>query len=350
MCSGGEIEIEWTLAFSDRVRSSKYQDFFNMIPCKYSSSWQHNFRGDGSIVSSFSTTLDHDYNIMVQIVDDYAKATIYPYSTITHRPNNKVPSVLYQNHASSSPPRSGRLIKQTQPQLFPHAGKKRKPPRYSEKQMREWQSEKDNRRDAADAQRMAYKARMEMDPAFAAKEKEWKKKKLERTNAIKVIQADRSKMNFLFGKVFGNERWGDKCNEYFHRTGSKLMPVGKGMFFDGSHFFNSTTMLSKEDLYEVVSETNKDLKCKCTNCLDLMLRGRCVRSGMAALREGLPPYEDYDMWYRSLPLHVDFLNNVKDEEIHYRAPRSQQPDFPFIYVTWAIDAIDDPSSDEEYEH
>jgi len=46
------------------------------------------------------------------------------------------------------------------------------------------------------------------------------------------------------------------------------MPVGKGMFFDGSHFFNSTTMLSKEDLYEVVSERNKDLKCKCTNCLD----------------------------------------------------------------------------------
>lgn len=345
MCSGngGEIIIEWTTAFSDRVRSSKYQDFFNLIPCTYSSCWQHKFLDDGSIIASFSTEQDRDYEAMVKIVHDYAKATIYPYSKISYQPN-KVSSQS-DNHAYSAPIRD-RRIKQTQPLLFPISGKKRKS-RYSEKQKRKWQSEKADRLAAAAAQNAAYDARIETDPDFAAREEEWKRRKLDRKNALKATRADREKYNFLFEKVFGKERWGDKCNEYFHRTGSKFMPVGKGKFFDGSKFFDSKTILSKEDLYKSVPENSKEFQCKCVNCIEHNLRRRCVKSGMAALREGLPPFEDYDVWYRSLPLHVDFLMKVPDEEIHYRAPRSQQPDFPFIYVTWAIDAIDDPSSDED---
>ena len=343
MCSGGEIVIEWSLAFSDRVRSSKYQHFLNIIPSKYHLCCQHNFRDDGSIALSFSTTQDHHYEEMVKIVDDYSSSTIYPYSKVIHRPHKSDMS----SDKTDTPPSSPNVTtvipikNQTQATLFPKTGRKRKP-QYSAQQLRKWQTENDIRRASAVAQKEEYNSRIQTDPVFKANELQRKNKLLKKNQAVKAARADRDKMNYLFGKVFGKDRWGDKCNEYFHRIGSKFMPVGNGKFFDGSNFFNNSTVLSKDDLYKVVSmTTNEDFHCKCMNCFDLGLRGKCIKSGMAALREGLPPYEDYDMWYRSLPLHVDFMMKVRDEEIHYKAPRSQQPDFPFIYVTWAIDAIDD---------
>ncbi len=40
---------------------------------------------------------------------------------------------------------------------------------------------------------------------------------------------------------------------------------------------------------------------------------------------------NFDVWYRSLPIHKVSLNE-KESEIHYLAPDNKQPDFPFVYV------------------
>ena len=41
--------------------------------------------------------------------------------------------------------------------------------------------------------------------------------------------------------------------------------------------------------------------------------------------------DNYDTWYRSLPIHKMFLDR-KESEIHYLAPDNLQPDFPFVYL------------------
>jgi hypothetical protein len=46
--------------------------------------------------------------------------------------------------------------------------------------------------------------------------------------------------------------------------------------------------------------------------------------------------DNFDMWYRSLPIHKMFVNG-KESEIHYLAPDNEQPDFPFVYVNWNVD-------------
>jgi hypothetical protein len=53
--------------------------------------------------------------------------------------------------------------------------------------------------------------------------------------------------------------------------------------------------------------------------------------------------DNYDMWYRSLPIHKMFLDG-KESEIHYLAPDNIQPDFPFVYVDWNVDC---ESSDDD---
>jgi hypothetical protein len=46
--------------------------------------------------------------------------------------------------------------------------------------------------------------------------------------------------------------------------------------------------------------------------------------------------DNFDVWYRSLPIHKVFLDG-KESEIHYLAPDNKQPDFPFVYVNWNVD-------------
>ena len=46
--------------------------------------------------------------------------------------------------------------------------------------------------------------------------------------------------------------------------------------------------------------------------------------------------EDFEVWYRRLPIHKMFLQG-KESEIHYITPDNEQPDFPFVYLDWNID-------------
>ena len=46
--------------------------------------------------------------------------------------------------------------------------------------------------------------------------------------------------------------------------------------------------------------------------------------------------DDFDAWYRSLPIHKIFLVG-KESEIHNLAPENEQPDYPFVYVGWNVD-------------
>jgi hypothetical protein len=45
--------------------------------------------------------------------------------------------------------------------------------------------------------------------------------------------------------------------------------------------------------------------------------------------------DDFDAWYRSLPIHKIFLVG-KESEIHYLAPENEQSDYPFVYVGWNV--------------
>ena len=67
--------------------------------------------------------------------------------------------------------------------------------------------------------------------------------------------------------------------------------------------------------------------------------------------EVLPQKSDnFDAWYRRLPIHKRFLQG-KESEIHYLAPDNEQPDFPFVYVDWNVDCeLSEEDNNEEDEN
>jgi hypothetical protein len=56
--------------------------------------------------------------------------------------------------------------------------------------------------------------------------------------------------------------------------------------------------------------------------------------------------DNFDVWYRNLPIHKMFVDG-KEKEIHHLALDNKQPDFPFVYVYWNVDCELSEEDDDE---
>ncbi len=113
------------------------------------------------------------------------------------------------------------------------------------------------------------------------------------------------------------------------------MPIGDG------RFLYEYAIVRKRNLYQIRRRTSaRSGGTSTSGSKDVLVPVREPLLGCRlAFADGkiLPENdEDYDAWYRSLPIHKMFLDG-KESEIHYLAPEEEQPDYPFVYVDWNVD-------------
>ena len=99
------------------------------------------------------------------------------------------------------------------------------------------------------------------------------------------------------------------------------MPIGEG------RFLHKHTIWRKENFYvKQIAGNMERIKDALRQCHIQFADGK------------FPPVntEDFEVWYRRLPIHKMFLQG-KESEIHYITPDNEQPDFPFVYLDWNID-------------
>jgi hypothetical protein len=118
------------------------------------------------------------------------------------------------------------------------------------------------------------------------------------------------------------------------------MPIGDERFLHGH------AILRKENLYETSSSKSNDNRMTG----DILVPIRDPLQGCSlAFGEGgvlLQKSDNFDAWYRRLPIHKMFLQG-KESEIHYLAPDNEQPDFPFVYVDLKADCELSEEEDNE---
>jgi hypothetical protein len=108
------------------------------------------------------------------------------------------------------------------------------------------------------------------------------------------------------------------------------MPIGDERFLYGH------AIVRKEDLYKTIS-SNSTVNSKTEDIWVPIMDPLQGCSLVFAEGKVLPvKSENFEMWYRSLPIHKLFLNG-KGSGIHCLAPDDKQPDFPFVYVDWNVD-------------
>ena len=75
-----KIVVVWSTALSPHARQSKYDAFLCIIPDNLQKYWDHTFDGNGSIRSTFSTSVDNAYVEMMRIINTYSRKNTYAFS------------------------------------------------------------------------------------------------------------------------------------------------------------------------------------------------------------------------------------------------------------------------------
>jgi hypothetical protein len=200
---------------------------------------------------------------------------------------------------------------------------------------KKWEHEKSERMAKIVKHLEEYEERLITDKDFAKLEEKKRQAEKERVNRKKIDQSNmkqrKEDMNILFENFFEENRiWRPIADLYQKKYYTAYMPIGN------EKFLYEHAIVRKEDLYKTIS-SNLTVNSKTGDIQVSVMDPLQGCSIVFAEGKVLPEKSDnFDMWYRSLPIHKVFLNG-KESEIHYLAPDKKQPDFPFVYVNWYVD-------------
>jgi hypothetical protein len=189
-----------------------------------------------------------------------------------------------------------------------------------------WEREKLERKEAMKTYMEEYKNRLMTDEEFAKREEGKRCIERERERLRKMEKKNEKQrnedLNVLFENFFGeNKIWGPISESYRTKFHTAYMPIGEG------RFLHKHTIWRKENFYvKKIGGNMERIKDTLRQCHIQFADGKVLP---------INP-NDFEVWYRRLPIHKMFLQG-KESEIHYLAPDKEQPDFPFVYVDWNID-------------
>ena len=214
--------------------------------------------------------------------------------------------------------------------------------RYTKAQTSRFEAEREERRAEGKMNKELFEARVAAEPDLARKVEAHKDAEKERRAKLKEKKKESKHINRMFGLVFGDkphQKLYEKWKLHEQKYHSNYMSIGHGEFFHGP----SCSIRGKDYFYEF--NEGKGVFVARKAC-DILNAGEWV----FPLGERLPKYKDYEWWHRGFPLHIDLISDEDKKEIEELAPKDQQPDYPFVYVRWAVDsskwAADNSSSDE----
>ncbi len=341
--TGGRIRLFWSAALRPMTRQSRYESFVCLIPAELDECWRHDFNSDGSITLAFRTPNDELYIQMIDVIKTYINTSTnsYLFSEVEELPSKSVAETLAReeengvddlqvgtasNQTATSPPKDARKR-----QAYLTTDGRRKEKRRAK--------ERDRRRLEREERDAEYEQRLADDPEFAASEarrkEERREKERERRRLKKKEAKDKKVTSFLFGKIFGPERWDEMLAQYKEKGLGGFMPVSNPL---GSERKLLTTyphghynLVDKEFFYrdEEDDEDHPDA-----------VEGKVPRIDNA------PFYDMFDQWYRHLRIHWTFLKDVKDKDISCRPPDKEQEHYPFIELTYHIDEYPSSSDNE----
>ena len=339
--TGGWISVSWSACLSDSTRMQRYQLFLDIIPDEYAKDWRHDLaRRDGGILSKFSTEDDDAYLGMSAAIDACMEETNYLFSEMKKLPS---PSVASRCELDEDKEPGGDDEGEDDDEgLDRGGGRKRRKQVYltkkkkGRKRDKRWEEEEEERKRHREWLKQDYEQRLRDDPEFAAREdkrKEEEKARDREKRRKKKEKKERAPMvAFMFGKLFGPEKWDDKMAEFQEKGLGRFMPVGDGKlatYVKGG----GLEMVDREYLYrkEEEDEDHPD-----------------AREGKVPNCDEAPLYDEYDDWYNRLPIHRDFLagddssRNVKDG-----VPGPEQRYYPFIELCPPAGAAQDEDNGEE---
>ena len=228
-------------------------------------------------------------------------------------------------------------------------------PKMSTFMKEKWDRERSKRRAEGKKYLEEYKERLQTDTEFAKREEE---KRLAEKERVKQNKMDRLKrkerdedIEVLFENFFGEDRsWGSIADAYKEKYSTLYMPIGDGRFLYGHEIVRKADLYEKRNIW-IGTTTSKSRReetndhCKTGEML-VPIREPLLGCRLAFADGKILPEnnDDFDAWYRSLPIHKKFLVG-KESEIHYLAPEHEQPDYPFVYVDWNVDC---ELSEEDY--
>ncbi len=180
------------------------------------------------------------------------------------------------------------------------------------------------------------------DKDFAKREEKEHQAEKERVKRKKIDRNNRKQrkedMNILFENFFEENRiWGPIADLYWKKYCTAYMPIGN------ESFLYKHAIVRKEALYKTIS-SNSTVNSK-TGDIRVPIMDPLQGCSLVFAEEKvlLEKSDNFDVWYRRMPIHKVFLDG-KRSEIHYLAPNNKQPDFPFVYVNRNVDC---ELSDEE---
>lgn len=330
------ILVTWDDLYTDKTRPLRFQNFVTLL--NNSGNWEYYIPDHlgGFYGALFSSENKASFLSEVALVENIREkngmifskmeckpcvgdqhAKITPKDYVKKKSNEVVPRHSNQKKQSNQPKKS-----KTQSVLV---NKKPGKKRYSHAQMAKFKADRELNIAEGARNDKEYDARMKEDPEFAEREK---KRKLAAKEAKRVKRekkrksAERTK---IFGHVFGTDDYQGKWRQYFDMFGSSYMPIGGGKFFN----MDDCSIKDRDDFYEV-GENGKMIAVKRRGIV-------CNFDHIFADAEKLPKYDDYEWWYRTLPIHIGFITDEEKKDIYYMAPKEDQPNYPFVYISWMID-------------
>jgi hypothetical protein len=304
-----KIAVVWSTALSPHARQSKYDAFLCIIPDNLQKHWDHTFDGNGSIRSTFTTSVDAAYVEMMRIINAHSGKNTYAFSNCRADPSPSLKGS--KSLAASTEPTVGKAANNKQQTVLTKATK-RKPPRHLQEQ---WKREREERaRQCND--------RLENDVDFAKQEMERRARDREKSRArrqeLKLKKERDAEMIDLFGKAFG--RWGELQREYQRKVGCPYMPCGKYQFFSGSRILDHGDMFT-------VGFPKKPL-----------ILGMPLKCNW-----------HYRNWYHSLPIHPEFVDKEGLERVLVGGSFDEFA--PFRYIDRNIESSDsscDSDTSDDY--
>jgi hypothetical protein len=308
------IVVVWSTALSPHARQSKYDAFLCIIPHNLQKYWDHTFDGNGSIRSTFSTSVDDAYVEMMRIINTYSRKTTYAFSSCRADPS---PSLKRSKSlAASTEPSVGKATNNKQQAVLTKA-RKRKPPLHLQEQ---WKREKEERARQRAMNNREYNNRLDNDVDFAKQEMERKARDREKIRArrqeSKLKKERDAEVVNLFGLAFG--RWGELQREYKAKVGCPYMPCGNYQFFSGSRILDHGDMFTDP----IVGFPKKPL-----------ILGMPLKCNW-----------HYRNWYHSLPIHPEFVDKEGLERVLEGG--SYDEFAPFRYIDRHLEDSDSSSDSD----
>lgn len=342
------ILVTWDDLYTDDNRGLRFQTFMSYL--RDETMWEYYFPDyAGDSYGALYTCSDSEmYLSEVAYLDRIRANKTMLFSSMECRPSRHVTKPATANtvdavQKANAPGEKRSKSRKKQQQLTNKGGGKRK---YSAAQLKKFDVERQKRREEGRINDAIYDRRMAEDEEFADREKRRKLAEKERRQIVIKKKKAAVEHDEIFGMVFGDGNYEQKWREHRFMFGTNYMSLGDGKFFNMDDF----SIKGKEDLYEYN---------------DVGVRVPIKRSGILrdmdlifAEGETLPKYDDYDCWYRSLPIHIGFVTDEDRKDIYYMAPKEDQPNYPFVCISWMIDneesscnsfdSDEDVSSEEEY--